>query len=180
MGKPVFYCDCDGVILNTIEIAYQIMRECELDISNRKEVDYFFKKMVDWNMIFDRAIVIDNAINKLKSLKNEDIFKNIFILTKLSGGYDEERLKRDLFSNLLPEIKVITLQYGLTKGLVVKAKDNILVDDEIGNCKKWENEGGSAILFSPYMSNLETNIINDLIDVKNANCTKKLLKARNI
>ena len=27
MNKPIFYCDCDGVILNTIEVAYQIMKE---------------------------------------------------------------------------------------------------------------------------------------------------------
>ena len=178
MGTPIFYCDCDGVLLNTIEVSFRIMRDMGYDISNRKEVDSFFKKLIDWNEVFDKSAFINNSVEKIKYIKELNIFKDVIILTKLSGGYDEERLKRDLFYEVLPNIKVITLQYGLSKGVVVNAKDNILVDDEIGNCKNWEKEGGISILFSPYMVNLEDNIISDLADVQNTSGVKKLLKTR--
>ena len=178
MEKPILYCDCDGVLLNTIEIAFQIMRDVGYNVTNRRDVDLFFKRKIDWNEVFDKATFINNSIEKLKYIKEKNIFKDVIILTKLSGGYDEERLKRSLFYEALPNIRVITLQYGLIKGLVVNAKNNILVDDEIGNCKSWEENGGTAILFSPYMRNLEDNIINDLFDIKNTSSVKKMLKTR--
>ena len=180
MEKPIFYCDCDGVIINTIEVSFKIMQEAGCNINNRSEVDAFFKSKIDWNKVFSKIDYINNSIEKLKLIKSQNIFKDVIILTKLSGGYDEERLKRDLFKEVLPDFKVITLQYGLSKGLAVPAKDNILVDDEIGNCKSWEKENGIAILFSPYMFNLETNIINNLCDVTDTLGVKKLLKTRKI
>ena len=179
MDRPIFYCDCDGVILNTIEVAFQIMREMGCDMSNGNEIDYYFKKLIDWNEVFEKASFINNSIERIRYIKENNIFKDIIILTKLSGANHEERLKRDLFKEVLPGIKVITLQYGLPKGLVVPAKDNILVDDEIRNCKEWEKQNGTAILFSPYMSNLEKNIISNIGDVVNTEGAKRLLKTRN-
>ena len=179
MDKPIFYCDCDGVILNTIEIAYEIMRNDGVNIQNRSEVDYYFKRKIDWNQIFARATFINNSIEHLKKLIEEDYFKDIVILTKLSGSIDEERLKRDLFKEILPNIRVVTLQYGLNKALVVPAKNNILLDDEIKNCKEWEKENGIAILFSPYMSSYDSNVISSISDVPNTKEVKKLIKTRN-
>ena len=178
MEKPVFYCDCDGVILNTIEIAFDIMRDNGLNINDRRQTDLFFKSLINWNEVFSRAKVINGAIEKLRYIKDSGAFKDVIILTKLSGGYHEEGLKRALFNKTLPNIKVITLQYGLNKGLVVKAKGNILVDDEIGNCEKWQDEEGIPILFSPYVCNPENDIISDLEDLSKANGVKKLLKTR--
>ncbi len=178
MDKPIFYCDCDGVILNTIEVAFNIMKENGCDISNRKEVDYYFKKIIDWNEIFSKAKYINNSIEQIKLLKEQDIFKDIIILTKLSGSIDEERLKRDLFKEVLPDIRVITLQYGLNKSLVVPSKGNILLDDEINNCKEWKKEKGIAILFSPYMSSYGSNVISNISDVPYTKEVKKLIKTR--
>ena len=180
MEKPIFYCDCDGVILNTIEVAFSIMRENGCDMSNRQEIDLFFKRLIDWNEVFDKASFINDSVEQLKSIKDEDIFKDVVILTKLSGGYDEERLKRDLFNEVLPGFKVITLQYGLAKGLVVPASGNILLDDEIGNCNQWNSVNGTAILFAPYMRNPKKNIINDLSELTSTSGVKKLLKTRKI
>ena len=179
MGKPIFYCDCDGVILNTIEVAFNIMKEHGCNISNRKEVDYYFKRLIDWNEIFANARFINNSIEQIKRLREQDFFDDIVILTKLSGSIDEERLKRDLFKEVLPDVKVITLQYGLNKALVVPSKDNILLDDEINNCKQWEKEDGIAILFSPYMNSYDANIVSSISDVPNTKEVKKLIKTRN-
>ena len=49
MEKPIFYCDCDGVILNTIEVAFSIMRDHGCNTSNRSEVDNYFRKLINWN-----------------------------------------------------------------------------------------------------------------------------------
>lgn len=178
MEKPIFYCDCDGVILNTIEVAFSIMRDHGCNTSNRSEVDNYFRKLINWNEIFERARIINNSIDRLRYIKESEIFKDVVILTKLSGGDDEERLKRDLFKDVLPGVRVITLQYGLNKGVVVPAKGNILLDDEIGNCEKWRNEDGIAILFSQYMRSPDDDIINDLSDLVHTEGVKKLLKTR--
>lgn len=178
MDKPIFYCDCDGVILNTIEVGFNIMREIGCNMNNRKEVDYYFKHVVDWNDIFDRATFINNSIEQIKYLQKQKIFEDILILTKLSGALHEERLKRDLFKEKLSDIKVITLQYDLSKSSVVQAKGNVLLDDEIHNCRKWDNENGVAVLFSTYMSNLESNIISNIRDITNTKGVKKLIKTR--
>ena len=179
MDKPTFYCDCDGVILNTIEVAFQIMRENGCNMADRNAVDYYFRRIIDWNEVFEKATFINNSIEHLKRLKQDNIFKDICVLTKLSGADHEERLKRDLFKEVLPDFRVITLQYGLTKGLVVPARGNILLDDEIGNCHKWRKQDGIAILFAPYMRNLEEDIISNMSDLTSTSGVKKLLKTRN-
>ena len=178
MDKPIFYCDCDGVILNTIDVGFNIMRSMGVNTNKRSEVDYYFKHMVDWNDIFSKAQFINNSIEKLKYLKESNIFKDVIILTKISGSIDEERLKRDLFKDVLPNVKVITLQYGLSKAVVVSARNNILLDDELNNCKSWSKEDGVAILFSPDTENCDENIVSNIDDVINTNGVKKLLKTR--
>lgn len=176
--KPIFYCDCDGVILNTIEVAFSIMKENGCNISDRKEVDNYFKRLIDWNEIFANASFINNSVEQIKNLKEQDLFDDIVILTKLSGSVDEERLKRDLFKEVLPDVKVITLQYGLNKALVVPSKDNILLDDEINNCKQWKKANGIAILFSPYMNSYDSNVISNIGDIANTKEVKELIKTR--
>ncbi len=180
MEKPIFYCDCDGVILNTIEVAFQIIREngYNINLGNREEVDKYFRTTADWNKIFDRAEIINDSADRLRYLKNKKIFEDVMILTKISGGYQEEKLKLELFRKLLPTIKVITLQYGMSKGIAVPARGNLLLDDEIGNCEEWKSHDGTAVLFSPYMSNLDKDIISNISDLERTDGVKRLLKTR--
>ena len=180
MEKPILYCDCDGVILNTIEIAFQIMQSNGCNMKSREEIDRYFRQLIDWREVFDKATFIDDAVDKIKLLKESNIFSDIIVLTKLSGGYHEEGLKRDLFKEYLPDTRIITLQYGLTKAGVVKAKDNILIDDEERNCNNWKDNEGIAILFSKENKDLKHNVIDDLLDITNTKGVKKLLKTRNI
>ena len=178
MKKPILYCDCDGVILNTIEIAFNMMKILGYDINDVVQRNYFFKYMVKWDEVFEQAEAINNSINKIKLLRESDIFSDIIILTRLSGGYDEERLKRELFKECLPDTKVITLQFDLEKAAVVKAVNNVLIDDEERNCNNWKQYDGTAILFSED-KDLKHNVINDLMDIPKTKGVKKLLKTRN-
>lgn len=178
MGKPILYCDCDGVIFNTIDIAYEIMKQHGCDMSD-KEIDYYFRKIIDWQDIIRKSTVINDSINKIKELKASGLFDDVIILTLLSGNYDEERLKRNKFEISLPDIKIITLQYGIQKSsILANPEKHILVDDKKSNCSNWQNSGGTAILFSQDENDLENNIINDLVDIPNTEGYKKLIKTR--
>lgn len=177
---PKLYCDCDGVLFNTIDVAYDMMRELGCDMHNRHEINYYFKKVVDWNEIFRRSSIINNSIEKVQILKDSYAFKDVKILTCLSGNSEEERLKRMIFGELLPGINVITVQYGIPKALVIpNLKESILVDDEKRNCLKWAQYGGVAILFSREVIDLKNNIINDLLDIPYSKGYKSLVKTRN-
>ena len=179
MEKPILYCDCDGVIFNTIDVAFDIMRNLGCNMDNRDKIDQYFRTLIDWEEVFEKATVLNDSIEKIKLLKESNIFNDIIILTKLSGGYHEERLKREIFGDYLPGTKIITLQYGISKSSVVSAKDNILVDDEKRNCDNWKQNEGVSVLFSRDNRNLKHNVVDDLMDITNAKGVKKLLKTRN-
>ena len=179
MEKPILYCDCDGVIFDTIDVALGMMREYGCNMDNRHEIDYYFRKIIDWRDVFERAHIINNAIEKLRILSESYDFSDTRILTSLSGNYYEEGLKREIFSEYLPGIKVITVQYGIPKPLVVpNPEKHILVDDEKRNCDRWKNCDGTAILFSRETMNMKKDVVNDLLDIPYTNGYKKLIKTR--
>ena len=178
MEKPILYCDCDGVIFNTIDVAFDIMKKNGCNMQDKNEIDTYFRKLIDWRDVFKEAEVINNSIDKIQKLKENDCFSDVIILTKLSGGYHEEGLKRDIFKEFLPDVRIITLQFGLSKALVVRAKDNVLIDDEKRNCDNWKENDGIAILFSQDEKDLEHNVLNDLMDITKTEGVKKLLKTR--
>ncbi len=111
-----------------------------------------------------------------KVLKESPIYKDVIILTKLSGNYYEEGTKREIFATLLPGIRVITLQRNISKDSIVVANGNILVDDEEKNVDSWNRSNGIGISFHQEISDLDNNIISDLLDIPNTRCVKKLLK----
>ena len=173
----ILYIDCDGVIFNTIETAFLIMKQNNIDISDNRKVDYFFRN-TSWDLLLEKSIIINDAVNKIKLLKEKQIYKDVVILTKLSGNYNEERLKRDTFKLLLPEIKVITLQRDYDKALVVPSYGNILIDDEEKNVISWNKNGGFGIRFISNISDFENDIINNLDDIENTKKMKLLRKTR--
>ena len=179
MEKPTLYCDCDGVILNTIEVAFNLMQEMGCDMSDGNQIDRYFREEINWIDIFDRATIINDSIGKIQLLRKSGIFDDVIILTKLSGGPHEERLKREIFGDYLPNTKVITLPFVVKKSSVISDPENhVLVDDEMRNCNDWQSKEGTAILFSKDIRDLNNNVVNDLIDIPNTNGVKKLLKTR--
>ena len=176
MKKPILYSDFDGVIYDTINTAFSIMKDNNCDMSNGVEIDRYFRELLDWEEVYKKATIINDSIEKLKLFQESKIFQDVIILTKLSGNYHEERIKRDFLNIVLPSIKVITLQYGLAKSSVVKAIGNILIDDELKNCLSWKKSNGVAILFNQEMCDLENDIVSDILDIPNTSSVKKLMK----
>lgn len=180
MEKPILYCDCDGVIFNTIEIAFEIMKNMGCNMNDKEEVDRYFRMGIDWKDVFERATVINDAINKIKLLKESNIFSDVVILTRLSGCNDEEKIKREIFGEYLPNTKIITLQFGLQKASIISRPDeHVLIDDEKRNCDNWQSRDGTAILFSQGNSDLSNNVVDDLMDIPKTEGVKRLLKTRN-
>ena len=173
----ILYIDCDGVIYNTIEIAFKLMNELQIDRKDSKIVDDFFRN-IDWQNLMNQSEIINNSINKIKLLQDSNLYKDIIILTKLNGNYYVEKVKRDTFDILLPKIKVLTLPLSYSKASIVNAKNNILVDDELRNIKLWNNAGGIGIQFIKDTIDFDHNIINDLSDIEKTSGVKILRKTR--
>ncbi len=178
MIKPILYSDCDGVLYDTIDTAFLIMRENGVDMNNKQEIDYFFRHRLDWDYVFKKAEIINGAIDKLKTLKEMGYFSDVIILTRLSGNKNEEQIKKDIFGIALPNTKLITLEFELSKAEVVDARGNVLVDDEMKNIMPWKNANGCAILFKKDAYDLENDIVNDLLDIPNTKSVKRILKVR--
>ena len=176
--ENILYIDCDGVIFNTIETAFKIMKENNIDITDNKKVDYFFRN-TSWGFLLERSIIINDIINKIIKLSNQGLYKEVIILTKLSGNYTEERLKRETFKVLLPNMKIITLQREYDKAFIVPSRNNILVDDEEKNIISWNENGGIGIRFIRNTPDLENDIIDDLDDIENTKKMKLLRKTGN-
>ncbi len=180
MIDTILYLDCDGVIFNTMETSFNMMKELGLDSKKCEDLDYFFIHVIDWNYLIYKSGIINNAILKIRTIKEKNIFKDVKILTKLSGNLGEELVKRRLFSKLLPDIEVITLPFKEHKDEIVDPVGNILVEDNLSNFDRWENAHGVAVLFKPDEFNYESNIICDLMDISKTNAVKKLIKTRKI
>lgn len=176
MNKPILYSDFDGVIYDTIAVAFKMMEEANIDINDRKARDKFFRYIIDYAKLYRNSTIINDAVNKLMTIKESNIFSDVIILTKLSGNYYEEGIKRNFLQTVLPEIKVITMQYDLNKATVVIPDGHILIDDEKRNCRQWNDANGVAILFRKEISDLQNNIINDLDDLVNTESVKRLIK----
>ena len=176
MNRPILYSDFDGVIYDTIAVAFKMMEEANIDVNDRKARDKFFHYIIDYAKLYRNATIINDAVNKLMYIKNSDIFSDVVILTKLSGNYDEERIKREFLKSVLPDIRVVTMQYDLNKATVVNPNGNVLVDDEKRNCQEWRASNGTAILFRKDVIDLENDVINDLYDLTNTESVKKLIK----
>lgn len=114
MNEVILYLDCDGVILNTIDEAYSMMKERGLDITNWRTVNKFFVD-IDWNMLIERAGVINDAINKIKVINELNLFKEVVILTKTSGNLYEEGIKRKFFGEVLPRFGLLLWTLMLIK-----------------------------------------------------------------
>lgn len=175
MNDVILYLDCDGVILDTIDEAYRMMEEVGLDSKNKELVHKFFLN-VDWNLLVLRAGILKDAVNKIKKIRESNLFKDIIILTKISGNLYEEEVKRNLFGELLPEIEIITVKFNDNKDEVVNPKNNILVEDTLNNAIRWRNAGGIGLYFVKENPNYMYDEIADLSEINKTVGVQKVLK----
>ena len=102
MEKPILYCDCDGVIFNTIEIAFEIMKKMGCNMNDKNEVDRFFRLAIDWKEVFDQ-------------IKDYDPNKGFSISQKFmeNNGLDHQAMtskQRELFKELYESGRANTMK----------------------------------------------------------------------
>jgi len=164
------YIDCDGVIFNTISVAFKEMKELGVDLSDEDAItDYFVK--CDWDKLIKEGGIINDSIEKIKILSESESFNSVQVATHRCS-YLEGVIKTDKFRELIPNVKIVTIPKKIPKHYAVPANGHILIDDARHKIEDWVNAGGIGILFSQkvdrliYPNESEKNyfITNDLLD----------------
>ena len=103
------YLDCDGVILDTINMSYKMIKNKGL--TNEKDIEHFYKNL-SWEELIIEAGEINNSIEKIKELTK---VYDVEILTHVNSD-GEIIAKLNYFKEVLPEVKVIAVPKEIKKG----------------------------------------------------------------
>lgn len=153
------YIDFDGVIMDTINKAYQMMDDENINRTNIEDVSNFFKNL-EWNKLLNETDEINGAINKVKKLNDSNKF-NVAILTHVNS-LNEAIEKVKFIRKFYNDITVIPVPKEISKTKMVRTKDAILVDDYTSNLVEWKSEGGIGIKFSVKPKQSKFIVIDDL------------------
>jgi len=162
------YLDCDGVILDTINKSYQMLKE--EGITEEAEVTKFYSNIC-WKKLIEESGEINNSIEKIKHLSK---YFDIEILTHINSE-NEAKVKIEYFTKVLPGVNIIPVPKSIKKADYVDPINAILVDDYTVNLEYWEEKGGIPVKFaderkeSPYI--VITDLL-ELIDIFTKNKTK--------
>ena len=160
------YLDCDGVILDTINTSYQMIRDMNLE--GEENIRRFYREL-DWKKLIIDSGEIDNSISKIKELAKHF---DVEILTHTNSD-NEINEKKEYFAGELPGINVISVPKVTHKCDMVNPQGSILVDDFIPNLEKWQEKGGISIKFSDTGKECEFITINNLLELLEINFDTK-------
>ena len=156
------YLDCDGVILDTINMSYKMLKEKGIEREEEKE-DFY--RNLSWEELIIEAGEINNATDKIKKLA--EIYDVAILTHVISDG--EIIAKENYFKVVLPNVKVISVPKGTKKADAVDPKGNILVDDFLPNLDYWHEKGGISIKFSDSGKECIYQTITDLSELLKLN-----------
>lgn len=154
------YLDCDGVILDTINKSYKMLKE--EGITGEEEVTKFYNG-INWTKLIEESGQINNSISEIKELSK---YFDVEILTHVNSD-NEIDAKINYFAKELPGINVITVPKQIKKADFVDACDAILVDDYLLNLDYWVSKGGIAVKFSDSGKDCEYTVIKNLLELIN-------------
>lgn len=161
------YLDCDGVILDTINRSYQMLKE--EGITTEPEITLFYSNIC-WETLIKESGEINNSISKIKELTK---YFDIEILTHVNSE-NEANVKTDYFKRMLAGINVIAVPKSIKKADFVNPSGCILVDDYSSNLVYWEEKGGIPVKFSDYEENCPYTVIKDLLELINLYIKNKI------
>jgi len=147
------YVDFDGVIVNTMEIIEQELKE-----NNLKKNDEYYMN-IDWLKLLNKCEIINSSFKQIENLKS--IF-DISILTHIYT-IEEGVAKLNFIRKYDKNLNVILVPKNIAKSKIVNAKNAILIDDYNENIKDWINSGGIGIKFN----NKSYLTINTLAEINN-------------
>lgn len=152
------YLDCDGVILDTINMSYKMLKEKGIESEEEKK-DFY--RNLSWEELIIEAGEINNATAKIKKLT--EVYDVEILTHVISDG--EIIAKENYFKAVLPNVNVIPVPKEIDKADYVDPKGSILVDDFLPNLEYWEEKGGIPIKFSDSDKDCKYKKINDLSEL---------------
>lgn len=141
--KIKLYLDFDGVILNTIDLMYDMIKKQNIVVSD--DITDFFENL-DWQSVIDASEPINDSINNIKKIIDTNLY-DVTVLSHVASDY-EANVKRLYLSKHLPDVDFISVYRDKDKCDVVNCKNAVLVDDYMGNLKLWYKKGGIPVKFS--------------------------------
>ncbi len=153
------YIDFDGVIVDTINMTYDMIHELKLDFNNKEEIESFYRNL-DWKLLLKETPILNDSINCIKKLIDSNKF-DISILTHVNSLHEiEEKVK--FIRKYFKDITIIPVPKSISKTKMIHTEGSILIDDYTENLKEWEKEGGISIYFSPLLKSKGYKVINKL------------------
>jgi hypothetical protein len=166
------YLDFDGVIVDSITVTYNMMKELNIDLKDDEKVTKFYKEL-NWFKLLNDINQINNSVEIIKKLQMTNIY-DLSILTSVNSQ-SEVIAKNNYIRNHNLNIPIISVPREFKKNEVVSAKSAILVDDFNSNLYEWEKAGGIGVKFSNKKSD-DFITINNLNELSNKKFIKKLIK----
>lgn len=139
------YIDFDGVILNTIEVSYQMMEKQGKNPKNKEDSNNFYRNL-DWSEFLKESSPINNSIECIQSILDSNKF-SVSILTHING-LDEAVEKVKYIRKYFKDITIIPVPKQISKTKMVHTEGAILIDDYTENLRQWQEAGGIGVRFS--------------------------------
>ena len=158
--KIDLYIDFDGVILDTINNTYDKYEELKKTTSIT--IAEYYKKL-DWVKLLTESPQINDSILNIKKILDSNLY-NVCILTHVVCD-DEVYAKKRYLRQVLPNVKVITVDKKFNKCDVVDCRNAVLVDDYMGNLTLWNDKGGIPVKFSDKGRECEFMVVTNLGEI---------------
>ncbi len=150
--KKYLYIDCDGVIYNSVNLAFKEMEEMGVDTNNQVYIDNYFKH-VNWDHLINKDTIINDSLKKIKDLIDSNEFFSVQVLTHISCFY-EAIFKTEEIESQIPGVEVITLPRLIGKETILDPSNSILVDDALYKIKDWTKKGGIGVWFNQNVTSI--------------------------
>lgn len=155
------YIDFDGVVVNTIDITYNMAKEHGIKKDYANYLQFF--QTLNWPDVLDKCTPVNNSYAEIKKIINSGKY-NVSILTHVTSIHEAEA-KIKLINKYLPDVNIVTVPKSISKSKVVKAKNSILIDDFVPNLDDWQSSGGIAVRFDLDLDGKGYPVIDHLSDV---------------
>lgn len=139
------YIDFDGVLVDTINETYEIMKEKGISPSDSENANKFYREL-DWVNVLSNTKEINNSFENIAALERSAIYKPCILTTVHS--VQEMKAKIKFIRSKNQNINVICVPKGIEKCEIVDPRNAILIDDYGENLKTWIENGGLGIKFS--------------------------------
>ena len=138
------YLDFDGVIKDTINFSYKMMRDLGINLKDRASVVKFYQE-IDWNFLLANSDELNDAFKYIDMICEEGVFR-LSILTTVNS-LSEMIAKTKYIRSKNTDVGIICVPNGVLKNQIVNANGAILVDDYSTNLFNWVKAGGIGVKF---------------------------------